>query len=100
MRHAARTDANQRALVDALRRVGCHVVVLSAVRGLGFDLLVGWRRSWLTVEVKDPAQPPSARALTPSEAAHARVCAARGLPHVVALEVADVLRALGAEVAA
>ena len=87
----------------------------SALGGLGFDLLVGWvmrspavdripdrgasgHTAWLTVEIKDPALTPSARKLTPSEAAHVRVCEARGLPHVVALSAADVLRAFGAEV--
>ena len=47
MRRAARTDANQAAIVDALRSVGCSVVSLSAV-GKGvpdFADFDDWRRA-------------------------------------------------------
>lgn len=76
-----RTDANQTAIVQALRDAGCTVAVTSGV-GHGFpDLVVGLRCRNFLLEVKDAAKPPSARALTPAELAfHARW---RGLVKVV-----------------
>ena len=41
MRQAARVDANQTIIVDALRRAGCSVLVLSRVGRGCPDLLVG-----------------------------------------------------------
>lgn len=71
-----RTDANQAAIVAALRRCGASVVDLSGV-GNGFpDLIVGRRTSLcascgknagpsnLLIEVKDGSKPASARRLT------------------------------------
>lgn len=52
MRRAAATDANQSAIVDALRKAGASVQSLSAVGAGCPDLLVGFRgRNWL-MEVK------------------------------------------------
>lgn len=68
-RRAAKVDANQAAVVDALRKAGCSVQSLAAV-GKGVpDLLVGrLGRNWL-LEVKDGALPPSARTLTDDQVA-------------------------------
>lgn len=67
MRKSARVDANQTAIVDALRAVGASVQSLAMVgRGVP-DLLVGWRGSNLLLEVKDGDKPRSARRLTPDE---------------------------------
>ena len=64
MRRAARVDANQDAIVSALRAAGASVQPLSAV-GQGVpDLLIGFRGVNLLMEVKDGAKPPSARRLT------------------------------------
>lgn len=67
MRRRARVDANQPALVRELRRIGCSVQSIAPL-GCGVpDLLVGvGHANWL-LEVKDPAQPPSRRVLTPDE---------------------------------
>ena len=63
-RWAARRDANEGEIVEALRRAGCSVIRLHAV-----DLLVGRRgQNWL-MEVKDGNKPPSARKLTPTQRA-------------------------------
>lgn len=67
MRRAARVDANQAAVVAALRRAGCYVQDLSGVGGGCPDLLVGYRGAWHLLEVKDGAKPPSRRELTPAE---------------------------------
>lgn len=64
---AARVDANQGAVVDALRAIGCKVYVSSSF-GQGFpDLICGYRGRLMLLEVKDGAKPPSARKLTPDQ---------------------------------
>ena len=53
MRRAAKIDANQPAIVSALRKVGCTVQSLAAV-GKGVpDLLVGYQGKTYLLEVKD-----------------------------------------------
>jgi hypothetical protein len=48
MRYAARVDANQAAIVEALRKAGAYVWVI----GLPVDLLVGYKgHTWL-IEIK------------------------------------------------
>lgn len=59
-RYAARRDANEAAIVSALRSAGCSVLRLDAV-----DLLVGQAGRNYLFEVKDGNKPPSARKLTP-----------------------------------
>jgi Holliday junction resolvase len=64
MRRAAKTDANQDAVVSALRAAGATVQSLAAV-GKGVpDLLVGYQRQTFLIEVKDGQKVPSARQLT------------------------------------
>jgi hypothetical protein len=48
VRHAARTDANQAAIVSALRSAGCKVWVI----GLPVDLLIGKQGKTVLVECK------------------------------------------------
>ena len=60
MRNAARADANQPQIVEALRSAGYVVWHIK----WPVDLLVGYPGGWLPMEVKDGAKPPSARALT------------------------------------
>jgi hypothetical protein len=48
MRLAARVDANQEAIVSALRAVGANVWII----GLPVDLLVGYRNHTFLVEIK------------------------------------------------
>lgn len=66
MRHAARIDANQNGIVEALRAHGATVRIVTQGNGLP-DLLVGYRGETILMEVKDGNKPPSARALTPAE---------------------------------
>lgn len=64
MRRAAKTDANQDQVVEALRAAGATVQSLAAV-GKGVpDLLVGFQGKTLLMEVKDGRKPPSERRLT------------------------------------
>jgi hypothetical protein len=48
MRHAARVDANQQAIVAALRAVGAYVWII----GLPVDLLVGYQQHTYLMEIK------------------------------------------------
>lgn len=61
---AARIDANQQAIVKALRAAGASVQPLHTVGSGCPDLLVGYARQTAMIEVKDGAKPPSARTLT------------------------------------
>lgn len=67
MRRAARIDANQPAIVKALRAIGCSVTETSGVGGGFPDLAVGFRKRTTLLEVKDGSKPPSARELTPDQ---------------------------------
>ena len=48
MRYAARVDANQEAVVSALRAAGAYVWII----GLPVDLLVGYKNHTFLVEIK------------------------------------------------
>ena len=64
MRRAAKIDANQTQVVEALRAAGATVQSLAAV-GQGVpDLLVGFQGQTVLMEIKDPRKPPSKRRLT------------------------------------
>jgi hypothetical protein len=64
MRRAAKVDANQEQIVQALRTAGATVQSLAAV-GQGVpDLLVGYQGETLLMEIKDGSRPPSQRRLT------------------------------------
>jgi hypothetical protein len=65
MRRAGRRDANEQAIIKAMREAGAYVKVIND-EGL-FDLLVSYRGETLLIEVKDGAKPPSARRLTEAE---------------------------------
>jgi hypothetical protein len=52
MRHAKRTDANQEAIVKALRDAGAYVWIIS----LPVDLLVGYKDHTFLVEIKTDAR--------------------------------------------
>lgn len=73
MRRAARTDANHREVVEALRAAGAAVTDTSAVGGGFPDLVATFRNAVYLVEVKDGEKSPSRRKLTPEqEAWHAQ----------------------------
>ena len=64
MRRAAKVDANQSEIVDAVRRMGCTVQLLHSVGQGCPDLLVGVSGINLLWEIKDGSRPPSERRLT------------------------------------
>lgn len=64
---ARKVDSNQEKIVAGLRKCGFTVAVTSGV-GEGFpDLVVSRSDKTRLVEIKDPAKPPSKRALTPDQ---------------------------------
>ena len=69
MRRAARIDANQPAIVEALRKAGCRVQPLHMVGQGCPDLLVSRQGRVVLMEVKDGTKPPSKQRLTPDEQA-------------------------------
>ena len=61
---AAKVDANQSEIVEALRKVGCSVTITSAV-GHGFtDIVVGRLGITYLIEIKDGNKPKGAQKLT------------------------------------
>ena len=67
MRRAAKVDANQKEIVQALRKVGASVYPTHMV-GKGFpDIVVGYKGINYLLEIKDGAKPPSKQRLTPDE---------------------------------
>jgi Holliday junction resolvase len=66
MRYANRIDANQNKIVDALRKAGAVVRIISQGDGIP-DLLVGYKGYTILMEVKDGDKVPSARKLTEPE---------------------------------
>lgn len=96
MRAAKRVDANQSAIVAALRSAGVRVYVTSHIGGGFPDLVVHrpqWGQHWRALEVKDGSKSPSRRALTPAEEQFAAY-----FPVTVVLDVRSALKACGIEV--
>jgi hypothetical protein len=93
MRRAAKVDANQEQIVEALRTAGATVQTLAAV-GKGVpDLLVGFQGKTILLEIKDGRRPPSERRLTEDQLKwHG---AWRGGPVAIVDGVDAALRALG-----
>jgi Holliday junction resolvase len=67
MRHRAKIDANQTAIVTALRAAGCAVQSLATIGNGCPDILVGVRGVNYLIEIKDGSKTPSQRKLTPDE---------------------------------
>lgn len=100
MRRAARVDRNHGEIVGLLRAAGVEVVDLSAVGGGVPDLLCGAQGRWVLVEVKDGSAAPSRQRLRGkptdprAQAGFHALCAAKGLPCVVARSGAEALHLL------
>ena len=67
MRRAAKTDANQRQIVTALREIGASVQSLAGVANGCPDIAVGFRGRTFLLELKDGGKCASARRLTPAQ---------------------------------
>lgn len=63
-----KVDNNQAELVKQIRKIPGVSVFLTHTQGKGFpDAVIGYRGRTYLAEIKDPAQPPSKRKLTPDE---------------------------------
>ena len=62
-----KVDANHKAIVEGLRSLGASVQSIAAVGRGCPDLLVGWRKRNVILEVKDGQKFPSQRKLTIAE---------------------------------
>lgn len=92
-RPTVKLDGNHLSIKHALESLPGVLVFDLAVRGDGCpDLLCAFRDRLRLLEIKDPAQPPSKRRLTPAEAEFH----ARWKPWVAVVETLDdALQALG-----
>lgn len=100
MRRAARTDANHREIVAALKRAGCMVIDASRVGGGVPDLCVGIRGRWTWLEVKrkhvrGQVAPSDARLSATQVAWHAEASARNAGPVRVVHDVPEALAAVG-----
>ena len=92
-----KADANQAAIVAALRQVGASVVDTSAVGIAGFpDLVVGFRRSTFLLEVKNPTTRYGRAGLNANQRAALAVW--NGAPPIVVRDMDEALRAIGVAV--
>lgn len=57
-RYAAKTDGNQQEIIDALHKIKCSVVAI----GSPVDLLCGFRKRNILLEVKLPGEKPRTKA--------------------------------------
>lgn len=64
---AAKIDANQNEIVEALRKIGCSVQILSSVGKGCPDILVGRNGKNYLLEIKDGNKSKSAQKLTPDQ---------------------------------
>jgi len=92
MRTAARRDANEREIIDALEKFGARVHQVSD--GGTPDLLVAFRGRWTVIEVKDGNKPLSQRKLTPAQVQFMDTFSA-DTPTYVVSSVDEALRAIG-----
>ena len=67
MRHRAKIDDNQPAIVKALKQIGCNVQSLAACGNGVPDLLLGYRGQNILLEVKDGDKTASRKKLTPDQ---------------------------------
>ncbi len=91
MRRAARVDANQRAIVKALRAVGATVEHLHQLGQGTPDLLVGYRQKTFILEVKT-----ATGQLTEDQKLWHRIW--QGLPVAVVCSAEQAFKAIGAAV--
>lgn len=65
-RRAAKVDANQSSIVEALRKSGWTVLMVSQLKNC-CDVIASKNGRTVAIEIKDGSKPPSARKLTDGE---------------------------------
>ena len=66
LRRAAKVDRNQPEIVEAFRRMGCYVLIISQLKNC-CDLMISKGRQTAAIEIKDGSLPKSKRQLTEGE---------------------------------
>lgn len=66
MKRNAKIDKNQNEIVNALRKIGCYVLITSQLKN-AFDILVGFRSQLFIIEIKDGEKYESQKRLTDGE---------------------------------
>jgi len=66
-RRAARVDANQPEIVDAFRKLGCSVLIISQIKKCCDIVVSKGARGTAMIEIKDGSLPKSKRQLTEGE---------------------------------
>lgn len=94
-RFARNADSNQTLIVSALRQVGALVQHLHTVGGGCPDLLVGFRKRLVLLEIKDGSKKPSERRLTEAEEKFHALWKGAGFPVFVVETVEQALEAIG-----
>lgn len=92
MRRAHRTDANQKSIIDAMRVAGATVHSLAGLGDGVPDLLVGYKRNTILMEIKDGDKSPSKRRLTGDQVTFMETWT--GGPCVVVEDVESALKVL------
>jgi len=92
---ARRTDGNHAAIIRGALDVGAAVLDIHALAGT-LDILIGFRSVLYLIEIKDPARPKSARALTAAETATIDRFRLAGCPVHVIETVEQLWRVIGA----
>lgn len=92
MRTAAKVDSNQPKIVEALRKIGAYVLIVSQLKKC-CDIFVAYRGKWIAIEIKDGDKPKSAQKLTPGEQKFYDQASHRA-PVVVVTSVDEALKAV------
>ena len=92
VRRAAKIDANQPAIVQALRKAGALWIPI----GYPFDGLAGYGRVWTPLEVKDGDKAPSQQKLTDAQQDFFRLAHSYCLPAKIVTSAEEALKAVGA----
>jgi hypothetical protein len=87
----SRIDANQPAIIAALRAAGALVIPVNAQRDAGFDILVIFQGGVYLVEIKAPGN----WELTPNEKATRAAVTFQGVPYFVIASIGDAIRMIG-----
>jgi len=91
MRRAARVDANQPEIVQALRNIGCVVIIVSQLKN-AFDILVAYRGKLHVMEIKDGSKTASQKQLTLGEISCKKALENVGVQYNVVESVSDAIK--------
>jgi len=89
-KYARRKDANHAVVIGAFRACGALAIDTSRLGEDFPDAVIGFKRVWKLVEIKDGDKPPSARRLSEGQEKFHVACGLAGLPVLVVERVEQV----------